>query len=329
MIHRREFLKNTVLASAALSLGAREKACAANPGQGYKKALITAPPDEAILTKVKEAGFDGVEANLWGQKDKVTTPEEAAAAKEIADKLGMRIHTVLRGWAQFNSEDPAVVRADLHFTKQVLKAAQAYGSDAILIVPAKIEGMSMPGKKEYAIEFEADSGKVTRLVEGDNSSFESCIAAHNRAWETSKKALQELVPVAEETGVVLAVENVWNNLFQNPEYFAAFVDSIGSEWVKVYFDVANHIAYGPPAQDWIKVLGDRIVKVHIKDYADSPPAGGSNWPDLREGDVNFPEVMKALEQFAHYEGGWLTIEGSGGLAYEEQNKRLETIIAGK
>ena len=36
--------------------------------------------------------------------------------------------------------------------------------------------------------------------------------------------------------------------------------------MRAYFDVGNVVLYGYP-QDWIRTLGKRIVKLHIKDFS--------------------------------------------------------------
>jgi hexulose-6-phosphate isomerase len=162
--------------------------------------------------------------------------------------------------------------------------------------------------------------------DGD-AKYDAYKEAHNTAWDSFQEWVPKLIPIAEESGVVVAIENVWSNLFVTPEHYKLLIDSFDSPWVRSYFDVANHIAYGRPSEEWIRILGDRIVKVHIKDYQIEPAEGESEWPNLREGSVNFPEVIKALNEVGY--DGWLTIEGSGGLSYEERHKRLEAIIAGE
>jgi hexulose-6-phosphate isomerase len=332
-IDRRGFMR-AAAATAAIGLGGTIQSQASGTSReakkGFKKAVIVSHPDETILKKVKEAGFDGVEVNAWGEKDERVTPEQAADVKKIADGLGLRIHTVLRGWAQFNSTDPAKVEADFDFTAATLRAAQGYGADAVLVVPGRIggEGMKMPGKRDYSVKFDPTTGHVTQLVEGNNAEYQECLYAHNHAWDAFQKVVPKLIPIAEETGVIVALENVWNNLILTPEHFAAFIDSFHSPWIKAYFDVANHLVYGPPPEKWIRTMGDRIAKIHIKDYKIDPPEGGTEWPDLREGDVNFPAVVAALKEIG-YGDGWLTLEGSGGLSIEEQSKRMDLVIAGE
>jgi hexulose-6-phosphate isomerase len=328
IVGRRRFLKAVGGAATVAVLGKGTRSSQAAEKSGFKKALITGPPDRELLEKIKAAGFDGVEANVWGKDKKIPTPAEAAETRKIAEDLGLRVHTCLRGWARFNSLNPAEVQEDLDFTVETLRIAQGYGADAILLVPGRIpdDGMEMPGKREYSLKFDPNTGHVTQLVEQDNQKYQKLLYSHNHAWDAFRETIPKLIPVAQETGVVVAIENVWNNLTLTPEHFAALIDSFDSPWIRAYFDVANHIAYGPPAEKWIEELGDRIAKVHIKDYK-WEPADGKEWPDLREGDVNFPAVIAALEKVG-YGDGWLTIEGSGGLPYEEQSRRLDLIIAG-
>ena len=72
-----------------------------------------------------------------------------------------------------------------------------------------------------------------------------------------------------------------------------FIDKIGSDYVGSYFDVGNVILTGYPEQ-WVRILGKRIKKVHFKDYRRNP--GGFNcFCDLLSGDVDYPAVVEALE----------------------------------
>jgi hexulose-6-phosphate isomerase len=83
--------------------------------------------------------------------------------------------------------------------------------------------------------------------------------------------------------------------------------------VGFYFDCGNILAYGWPEQ-WIKILSKRIVRVHIKEYskkiADKQGKGAGFGVKLMEGDVNWPAVMKALDDVGYQ--GWTTIEQPGG-----------------
>src|SRR6476660_3372261 len=112
-ISRREFLSTSTALAAGLGVGlgvgsGAPDVSAAEPvfKTRLHKALILKQPTEDDLTKLKEAGFEGVEGGI-------IPPQEAEKCRAIAEKLGMRIHSVLRGWADFNSPDESKVKASL------------------------------------------------------------------------------------------------------------------------------------------------------------------------------------------------------------------------
>src|SRR5207245_2300537 len=98
-----------------------------------------------------------------------------------ADKFGMRIHSVLRGWAEFNHADPSHVEQSFATSEAALRAAQAFGAETILLVPCRISGMKMPRPWEFLIEFDEKSGHLLRVVSGDNAAYAEYIRAHNHA----------------------------------------------------------------------------------------------------------------------------------------------------
>jgi len=315
-MNRRDFLAAT---AAAVSVGSRLEA-AESQGSAMKKALI-GNPDEETLTAWKAAGFDGMETAAWN-----VSPEKAAAARRRAETLGMKIHSVMRAWVNFNSRNLEAVERDIASVKTALMAAEGYGADAILLVPCKVIGLKMPQPWEFDIEFDQKSGHLKQVAAGDNGPYRDYIAAHDHATDSSRKALERLIPTAEKTGVTIAMENVWNNLWVKPDLFTNFVSSFDSRWVKAYFDIGNNVKYAPP-EEWIRALGKLIVKCHVKDFKLAKNGRGGKFSDIRDGSVDWPSVVKELEAVGF--GGWMTIEGSGRLSVDERNKRLDMIIAGK
>ena len=321
---RRDFLTTSTAIAAGLGLGLcplRGKARDADPVFKTKlhKAVIVNKPTEDELKRLKDAGFDGVEAGIL-------PPQEAEGCRAVAEKCGMRIHSVLRGWAEFNSDDPSKVAQTRAVTEDALRAAQAYGADAVLLVPCRIGGMKMPAPRQFAIEFDPQTNHLTRVVAGDNAPYADYLKAHNHAIDTSREQVKRLIPVAEKCGVVIALENVWNNLWVQPAVFQNFVASFNNPWVKAYFDIGNHVKYAPPEQ-WILTLGSLIAKCHVKDFklSESDPGAG-NFVNIRDGSVRWPAVRAALDKIGY--NGWLTIEG-GDLSIAEHSKRLDLIIPGK
>jgi hexulose-6-phosphate isomerase len=128
---------------------------------------------------------------------------------------------------------------------------------------------------------------------------------YDRAYENARDSLRELAAVADEHGITLAVENVWNDFLLSPREFAAFVDEAAEAGpVGAYFDVGNVRRFGRPEQ-WIRILGDRIAAVHVKDYdADVDTADGFTYPF--QGHVDWDATAAALADVGY--DGWVTPE---------------------
>jgi len=118
---------------------------------------------------------------------------------------------------------------------------------------------------------------------------------------------------AEKLNVKIANENVWNNFLLSPMEARNYIDQFRSKSIGFYFDCGNILAYGWPEQ-WIKILGSRIARVHIKEYskkiADKQGKSAGFGVKLLEGDVNWNAVMKALGEISY--NSWTTIEQPGG-----------------
>lgn len=175
--------------------------------------------------------------------------------------------------------DPAVREKGVEALKLTLQDANAYGADTILLVP----------------------GRVTEDV-----SYDEC-------WTRSVEEIKKVIPLAKELKIRIGIENVWNNFLLSPMEAATYVDQFRSVFVGFYFDCGNILNYGWPEQ-WIKILRNRIAKVHIKEFskklADSQGRSAGFKVNLTEGDVNWSRVMAALDKIGY--AGWTTIEQPGG-----------------
>jgi hexulose-6-phosphate isomerase len=180
--------------------------------------------------------------------------------------------------------------------KVTLEDAKAYDADTVLLVP----------------------GRVTETV-----SYDEC-------WKRTTEEIKKVVPLAEKLKIKIAIENVWNSFLLSPMEAANYVDQFKSPMVGFYFDCGNILAYGWPEQ-WIRILGKRIAKVHIKEYsrkiADSQGRSAGFKVNLMEGDINWPEVMKAFDEIGYKD--WATVEQPGGNTPEglkDLHDRLVKII---
>ena len=265
-MNRRHFLK----AGAAAAGLSRVPALAAS---GIEKSIIISMlPDElSYLDRFKlavEVGFNLMEVRA------LEDDNEAAKIKDAADKAGLRIHSVMNGihWRYpLSSPNRGEVETSLAGMRRSLRQAKLYGADAVLLVPAVVR---------------------------DDTTYE-------QAWERSQKQIRTLLPVAEKLGVLIAVEEVWNKFLLTARDFNQYIDEFDSPFVKAYFDVGNIVHYGVP-QHWIRQVGKRIVKVHLKDYVRRT----RQFVNLGEGDVNWPEVRKALAEIGYQ--GAATVELKGG-----------------
>lgn len=239
----------------------------------------------------KTAGFDGIEPMSHLDRTEVL---------KARDLTGLAIPSVCGAmhWKYLLSDpDPGVREKGIEALKVSVEDAAEYGADTVLLVP----------------------GRVNETV-----SYDEC-------WSRSVEAIKKVIPVAEKLNVKIAIENVWNNFLLSPMEAANYVDQFSSPAVGFYFDCGNILAYGWPEQ-WIRILGKRIAKVHIKEYsrkiADTQGKSAGFKVNLREGDVNWHEVMKALDEIGY--NGWTTIEQPGGNTPEglkDLCDRLVQIIA--
>jgi hexulose-6-phosphate isomerase len=141
---------------------------------------------------------------------------------------------------------------------------------------------------------------------------------YDDAWTLSMEQIRKALPVAKECGIKIAVENVWNNFLLSPLEAARYVDDFKDPSVVWHFDIGNVINTGFPAQ-WIKVLGKRIAKLHIKDFSRKKRDDQGLWKgfdvELGQGDADWPAVIKALDEVGYStapEGNWATAEVGGG-----------------
>src|SRR5882762_2414330 len=105
-MNRRQFLRH-VAAASLFSFAAGLSLSAANAHKRIRKAKIVGQVTEEVLEPLKTAGFDGVETTH------ICPEDEAAQGRAVAEKLGMRVHSVLRGWMEFNSGEPKKVEDSL------------------------------------------------------------------------------------------------------------------------------------------------------------------------------------------------------------------------
>jgi hexulose-6-phosphate isomerase len=294
-MNRRTFLQS-IAAGVVAGANTRVRADNAAPVEGRKAVLISMLAKELTYVErfriARDAGFDAIEMQTVARED------EAAEIREAAGKTGLRIHSVMNmdHWRfPLSSSGRDVVNRSVVGMETSLRNAARWGADTVLLVPAVVDGTT----------------------------------SYQDAWTRSQRVIRErLLPLARELRVIIAVEEVWNKFLLSPLEFARYVDELDSPWLKAYFDVGNVVFYGYP-QDWIRTLGPRIAKVHVKDFQLDRPSGRFAWRNLGEGDIDWPQVHRAFADVGY--GGWFTTEvASGDAAYlKDLAGRLDRFLAGQ
>ena len=297
-MNRRQFAKNAVLASAIVS-------AASLPGISNLIAPATRSLKRGIMWGSIGVGVTILEkfqlvkqAGFEGiETMSHMNRDEVLKAR---DATGLSIPSVCcstHGKFPLSHPDPKIREEGLAGLRVTLEDAKAYGADTILLVLGRVS---------------------------DTVSYDDC-------WKRSAEELKKVISFAEKLNVKIAVENVWNNFLLSPMEAANYVDQFRTPAIGFYFDCGNVLVYGWPEQ-WIKILGKRIAKVHIKEFsrkiADKQGKSAGFGVKLTEGDVNWIAVMKALDDIGYT--GWTTIEQSGGNTPEglkDLSDRLKNIQA--
>lgn len=283
-MNRRNFVKKTALGSIAVTtapafgFSANNRLSSSDIKVGMMWGTINL--GDSIREKFelsKKAGLDGIEVSSHLDRKEVLKACEATKLK-IPSVCGSK-HWDL----PLSSPDAAIRRKGRDALKVTLEDASTYGADTILLVPGVVD---------------------------ETTSYEEC-------WYRSIEEIKKVIPLAEQLNVTIAIENVWNNFLLSPIEARYYLDQFSSPYVKFYFDCGNILMYGWPEQ-WINILGQRIAKVHIKEFSREKADNEGRWAGfevaLREGDVNWAAVMKAIDNIGYKD--WMTLEQRGADSLE-------------
>jgi hexulose-6-phosphate isomerase len=230
---------------------------------------------------LKRAGFEGVELDS-------PTPiprEEILAAR---DATGLAVCGVVDSvhWRQSLADNDEKVRAQaVAALETALRDCHAFGGESVLLVPAIVN---------------------TRV-------------SYEQAYQRSQAELRKVLPLAAELRVKIGIENVWNDFLLSPLEAARYVDELQSPWVGWHLDCGNVVTYGH-AEQWVRILGKRLVKLHVKDYSRKRRDAEGLWKGfdvaLGDGDVDWKAVVSALAEVGF--SGWASAEVAAG---DEQHLR--------
>ena len=235
-------------------------------GKIKKAVKFGTKPNEAQMQKLKDLGFDGIEGSAPGL--------QVEPMKQACQKIDLPMHGVVynKHWkVRLSDPDPKVREESRKGLAQAMREAKGVGGTSVLLVPGRVKGEQ---------------------------------ETHQHVWDRSIEQIRKLIPLARELRIHILIETVWNGFCYKPEQFRDYIDAIDSPWVQAYYDIGNMQKYGP-SHNWIRVLGNRTLKLDVKDWGSK-----NGFCPLGQGDVDWKKVRHELEQIEFK--GWATREGNDG-----------------
>ena len=152
---------------------------------------------DEVLQLCQDAGYEAVELvfSEGGDPDINMSDDEIRGVRKKCDDAGIEVGSSLARYAERGSlldPDPAVREQGTRSLVRSAEIANVLGVDAILLHPGQ-------------------------LTAGET---------YQQAWDWMLGIMKEVAPVAEEKGVSIGVENVWNKFLLSPREMAQFVDAV-------------------------------------------------------------------------------------------------------
>ncbi len=269
-MNRRSFIQSAGAAAAVAATStisaADKKRERANQGLIFKSTKFGGRPNLKRMQSLKDLGFDGIEGSAPGM--------DVAGLRKACAEVELPMHGVVynKHWQKrLSSPDKATRDEGRTGLEAAIRESKAVGGSSVLLVPGAVKG-----KNE----------------------------THEQVWERSITEIRKVIPLASKLGIHVLIETVWNGFCYKPEQFRDYLDEINNPWVQAYYDIGNMQKFAP-SHEWIRILGDRNVKLDVKDWGKK-----NGFCPLGQGDVEWDKVRAELKKIGF--SGWVTREGSDG-----------------
>jgi len=235
-------------------------------------------PMETVMEKASRLELEGVE--ILHEQMESNDRNYVNDLKRLALSLGLDIYC-LAIHQNFVKPKPEDRQREVDHTKHCLEIAYRLGAPAIRLNSGRWRTI------ESFDDLMASKGKeppISGYTESD---------ALNWVVDSIRKCL----PLAEELGIVMALENHWG-LTATPELTVKIVETVNSRWLRVLMDTGNFIE---DTYSGLRKIAPYTALVHVKTYY-----GGGVWYEL---DIDYSKVLEILEE-VNYKG-YLSIEFEG------------------
>jgi L-ribulose-5-phosphate 3-epimerase len=247
---------------------------------------------DKVLATIKADGYEALELALRDEGYCSLAASEADLKKlpKMAARAGIELVSICPAFRSrpkdVMTNDTAVRRASIETLRECMRIARAVEVDTILLT----------------------LGALTPDL------------FYDQAYANSVETLRKVAPIAEDMGVKLAVEYVWNKFLLSPVEFRRFLDDVGSPNVGFYFDPGNMCAFSYPHQ-WVRIVGKHLMAVHMKDFKRQ----GFQWVPLGQGDADFPRIMAELRALK-FDGALVSEVDTGTASYADTAKAIGQIM---
>lgn len=236
-----------------------------------------------VFATAAENRFDGVQPYLSLERGLLRLDSASSALRGIAaaaEEAGVELPSLEIAPLQYSliSDDTTVRARGLEVVRRSLDVAGELGCRGVLVIPGAVGLRWVPGG-------------------GDQ-------VAYGAAYQRLVEALGALATHAEKAGVAIHIENIWNMFLLSPLELVRALAEVNSGHVGALLDTGNVTQTGFAAQ-WVDILGPFLREVHLKDFRRAVGTVEGFVP-LLSGDVDWPEVMTALQRNAY--DGYLIAE---------------------
>ncbi len=297
-LSRRSFLASAAAlpaAGALVSAGASSASGAAKPKPRIKLGIATYSywhfrtakvPIETVIDKAAALGVEGVDV-LHRQMDFEEKAPLDAAGRAYCQKL--KRHAFRNGLSlislsthqDFVDPDPAVRRAAIDHTVKCLQIAHELGAPSIRLNSGRWNSIA---SFDDLMKARGDEPVLPGFKEDDG--FKWCI-----------DAIAEVIPKAEQYGVMLALENHWG-LTRTPEGLLRIINALPTPWMGILMDTGNFLEN---PYDRLKQIAPKTVFVQAKTYY-----GGGEWYTLN---LDYKRIAKILTNAGY--SGYVSLEMEG------------------
>ena len=246
-----------------------------------------------VLDEIAVSGYKGTELGDWG-----FMPTDPAQLRNELGRCGLQL---LGSWVNVSFEDLARHAESTAACLRTAKLLAAVGGPDALVVL---------GPDPYTDPMRSlHSGRITPQMSLDADGWRTFAAGTTRAAQR----------VRDETGLRCVLHHHTGTWVETPAETARLLEMTDPDLVGLVFDTGHWSFGGGDPLQGIRDHAERIWYVHFKDHDpvvaaksrqqewDGPTSVGKGiFPELGQGDVDFPAVLRALQEIGY--AGWIVVE---------------------